>query len=278
MSVFVIGDIQGCCASLESLLNALPWRDEDELWLCGDLVNRGPQSLETLRLLRKWPYRLRCVLGNHDLAVLAHTSGRISKCGPTARQLLEADDGGELLDWLRQQPLLVHAFGLVMVHAGLPPQWTLQQAKHEAHRVETQLADPASAGDLFAAMYGNKPALWSESLQGMARTRFAINAFTRLRYVDQDGAMEFKSKLSPESTVSSAPELLPWYAHPERQTRNVPIAFGHWSTLQRNHMPEHNVWALDSGCVWGGSLTAMQWPERTLYHQPCPNYCEPSEN
>lgn len=275
MSVFVIGDIQGCCASLSQLLKALPWRANDELWLCGDLINRGPQSLETLRLLQKWPRPLRCVLGNHDLAVLAHASGRVGKCGATARQLLEAPDGAELLGWLRRQPLLVDDYGLTMVHAGLAPQWTLKRAKAEARRVEKQLLETDSAGDLFAAMYGNEPKLWSDALAGMERTRFAINALTRLRFVDSEGGLEFENKMSPEATSSTAPELIPWFAHPKRQTEGQPIAFGHWSTLPFNYMAAENVWALDSGCVWGGRLTALQWPERRLFHQRCPNYRQP---
>lgn len=273
MSVFIIGDLQGCCHDFHNLVDALPWKSGDALWLCGDLINRGPESLETLRHLRKLRRPLRCVLGNHDLAVLAHASGRVGKCGKTARELLEAEDGPELLHWLRHQDLLVESDGLTMVHAGLPPQWTLEQAHAEARRVESQLRDPGTAAELFAAMYGDMPARWDESLRGSDRTRFTINALTRMRFVHPDGTLELTNKHGPDHPSTAG--LLPWYAHPERKTRQQVIAFGHWSTLGQPHQAAHNVWGLDSGCVWGGRLTALQWPERRLFHQYCPRYKRP---
>lgn len=275
MSVFVIGDLQGCCHDFRKLVEQLPWKAGDALWLCGDLVNRGPDSLETLRYLRDFDRPLRCVLGNHDLAVLAHASGRVGKCGRTARELLDAHDGTELLQWLRQQELLVESNGLIMVHAGLPPQWTLEIAQREAHRVEHRLRDPERAENLFAEMYGDTPNLWSTRLKGMDRTRFAINAFTRTRFLHADGSMDFSRKQAPNHP--DAQHLVPWYAHPERKTQRQVIAFGHWSTLGQPHLANYNVWGLDTGCVWGGRLTALQWPERRLFHQDCPQHERPGK-
>jgi len=273
LSVFIIGDLQGCCHDFRKLVDALPWKAGDALWLCGDLINRGPESLATLRYLRDFKRPLRCVLGNHDLAVLAHASGQVGKCGKTARELLQAADGPELLDWLQHQDLLVEHEGLVMVHAGIPPQWTLDKAQQEARRVEQKLRSAKTASALFSRMYGDQPARWNDSLRGSERTRFTINALTRMRFVHLDGSLELSNKHGPEHP--SAAGLLPWYAHPDRQSRNQVIAFGHWSTLGHSHIAAHNAWGLDSGCVWGGRLTALQWPERRLIHQYCPRHKRP---
>ncbi len=274
MSVFVVGDLQGCCHDFRGLIAALPWKSGDELWLCGDLINRGPDSLGTLRYLRDFDRPLRCVLGNHDLAVLAHASGEVGKCGRTARELLEAPDGAELLRWLRAQSLMVEREDLVMVHAGLPPQWTLEVARREARRVENQLHDPSHSPGLFRQMYGDTPNLWRAELHGMERTRFAINAFTRMRFLHADGSLDFANKGSPARPPAG---LVPWYTHPKRKTRDLNIAFGHWSTLGQAHLAPHNVWGLDSGCVWGGKLTALQWPERRLFHRYCPRHQLPGD-
>lgn len=275
MSIFVVGDLQGCCHDFQQLLEALPWKPGDELWLCGDLINRGPDSLGTLRFLREWDRPLRCVLGNHDLAVLAHASGLVGKCGRTAKDLLAAQDGAELMQWLRQQKLLVADQGLVMVHAGLAPGWSLADAQTEAEHVESQLRDTDKAALLFAHMYGDEPRRWENDREGTERSRFAINALTRMRFVHADGALDFQNKGAPENARDT--QLIPWFTHPQRQSRKHPIVFGHWSTLDAAYIPAHNVWGVDTGCVWGGKLTALQWPERRLFQQSCPRHQKPGK-
>lgn len=271
MRIFVIGDVQGCCADLQAFCTDLQLRAQDELWLCGDLINRGPDSLQTLRWLRDYPGKLRCVLGNHDLAVLAQARGAVDRCGSTARALLAATDGPELLAWLQGQDLLVHEHGLLMVHAGLPPAWTVEQTQQEAAALQQALRG-AQAQALFASMYGDKPTAWDPKLQGQDRLRYTVNALTRMRYVDADGRLELQEKLGPTQSQSA---LLPWFQHPLRRSKGQPIAFGHWSTLGRNHWAEQDVWGLDDGCVWGGRLTALEWPARRLLHRHCPSHRQP---
>ena len=240
----------------------------DYLWLVGDLVNRGPHSLETLRFVRALGASAVSVLGNHDLHLLAVACGsQTLKSGDTLSALLAAPDAPELLAWLRHRPLLHHdaALGWTMVHAGLPPQWDLALALSCAREVEAQLCRTADA-TLFASLYGNDPSQWSARLSGIERMRYAVNALTRMRYVNADGALTFSYKGSP----AGAPvELTPWFLAPDRRNRSLRIVFGHWSTL--GIIREPHLLALDSGCVWGKSLSAVQLddPEHPITSVDC---------
>ena len=191
----------------------------------------------------------------------------------TLDELLAAEDRDELLDWLRHRPLLQEWPGWAMVHAGLPPQWDLPLARRMARQLEARLRGPRH-GELLARMYGDEPSLWSPGLRGMARSRFAVNVFTRLRYCDPDGRLDLRGKGAP----GSQPEpLLPWFAVPGRRSLDTEIVFGHWSTLGRVHWPEYRVWGLDTGAVWGGRLTALCLETRQLTQVDCSEYLRPGE-
>lgn len=256
MAVFAIGDVQGCHGSLERLLERIRFDPaDDELWFCGDLVNRGPESLEVLRFVRRLGARATTVLGNHDLHLLAAArEPDRQRDGDTFAAVLAAPDRDELLAWLRQRPLLHHdrRLGFAMVHAGLAPQWDLATAAACAREVEAVLAGPG-AGALLDAMYGDRPDLWSDDLAGLDRWRFIINCFTRLRFVDSDGRLALAHKGAPET---APPGLVPWFEHPARRSAESHLVFGHWSTLRRD--PGNGVYPLDTGCVWGGKLTALR--------------------
>lgn len=257
MAIYALGDIQGCYDPLQQLLEQLKFDPaKDQLWFVGDLVNRGPNSLDTLRLVKSLGNSAVTVLGNHDLHLLAlaHGNDRHFKPGSGLEEILDAKDGGELIDWLRHQPLLHHdeKRDLTMIHAGLPPQWSLKRACKCAAELERTLRSKHYS-DFLAQMYGNEPDTWSDDLKGMDRLRFITNALTRLRFLDMDGALKMKEKGSPHDDHKG---VLPWYAHPQRKTRKNTILFGHWSTLGYYH--GHNVYALDSGCLWGGTLTALR--------------------
>ena len=275
MAVYAVGDLQGCLEPLQRLLDRLRFDPAaDRLWLVGDLVNRGPHSLETLRFVRGLGEAAACVLGNHDLHLLAvAASGRTLKPHDTLRPVIEAPDAGELLGWLRQLPLLHHdaQIGWTMVHAGLPPQWDLALAQACAAEVEAELRGPHHAR-LFASMYGDKPALWSAELNGMERLRYALNAFTRIRYVNARGSLDFACKTDPDQ---APPELTPWFRVAERLSRDTRIVFGHWSTL--GLIQEAGVLALDTGCLWGGQLTAarLDMPETRIVSVECPQVKRP---
>lgn len=256
MATFAIGDIQGCYDDLLRLLERLNFEpEEDRLWFSGDLVNRGPKSLETIRFVRSLGHGAISVLGNHDLHLLAVAEGfQALKPKDTLQPLLDAPDAAELLDWLRYRPL-VHfdaALGYLLVHAGLPPEWDLKQALACAREVEQALRGP-DWHSLLQDMYGNEPARWQASLVGIARLRYIINACTRIRYCHPDGSLDFAHKGAPGT---QPPELLPWFRMPGRQHAETDIVFGHWSTLGDAKTPR--AWALDSGCLWGGKLTALR--------------------
>lgn len=256
MAVYAIGDLQGCYQEFRRLLDRLAFSpDTDRLWLVGDLVNRGPESLATLRFVRELGPAAVTVLGNHDLHLLAVAAGagRGLRPGDTLDEVLAAPDRDELLHWLARRPLLHEDPGLgwTMVHAGLPPCWDLQDARSAAREVETALA--ADAPSLLGAMYGDLPDQWAADLDRPARLRFAINCFTRLRYCTADGRLLLKLKGPPQN---APPEALPWFAAPGRRSLGQRIVFGHWSALGLH--AAHNAYALDSGCVWGGTLTALR--------------------
>jgi bis(5'-nucleosyl)-tetraphosphatase (symmetrical) len=255
VAVYAIGDIQGCFDELRSLLDQLRFDPtNDRLWLVGDLVNRGPKSLETLRFVRELGAAAITVLGNHDLHLVAAANGRsLDRKDHTLDAVLAAPDCGDLVDWLRRRPLLHHddTTGFTMVHAGLSPQWDLTLAKSCAQEVETALRGPQLSGFLDH-MYGNRPDRWSDSLTGWERLRFCVNCFTRMRYCDIGGRLDFASKGPPGSQPAG---LFPWFEVP-RASSDLKLVFGHWSALGPRDDP--GIYPLDTGCLWGGALTALR--------------------
>jgi bis(5'-nucleosyl)-tetraphosphatase (symmetrical) len=258
MAVYAIGDVQGCAGELEELLSRLNFdASRDRLWFVGDLVNRGPRSLDTLRLVKSLGDAAIVVLGNHDLHLLA-----IARAGAAWKatddglhQVLDAPDRHALLDWLQSRPLMHHDPRLraSLVHGGLAPQWTLAQAHSCAREVERKLHGE-HVGQLFEHMYGNEPAVWRDELDGWDRLRFTINALTRLRVCGvEDGRLLLGYKGSPHDAPQGA---VPWFRVPWRRSTGERVVFGHWSALGYVNEPE--VLALDTGCVWGGSLTAQR--------------------
>ncbi|HKK06005.1 MAG TPA: symmetrical bis(5'-nucleosyl)-tetraphosphatase [Gammaproteobacteria bacterium] len=277
MSTYVIGDVQGCFDELQRLLDSLHFDpSRDRIWFTGDLVNRGPKSLQALRLARELDAV--SVLGNHDLHLLAVSEGIDDHQGDsdTLGPILAAHDRDELLTWLRRRPLLHHdaELGFVMIHAGLPPQWDLASAKTCAAEVEAVLRGP-DYREFFANMYGNEPDRWpgpgEPPLTGMDRLRFIVNCFTRLRYCSPDGHLALKAKGAP----GTQPEgTIPWFEIPERASRDTNIVFGHWSTL--GYYAANGIWALDTGCLWGGQLTALRLgPDPVALSVDCPEARRP---
>jgi bis(5'-nucleosyl)-tetraphosphatase (symmetrical) len=254
MAVYAVGDVQGCAAELEDLLEKLNFdASRDRLWFVGDLVNRGPDSLQVLRRVRELGEAAVVVLGNHDLHLLALRAGG-AEPDPGLQAVLSAPDRERLLDWLQSRPLLHHdpRLDVSMVHAGLPPQWSLETARSCAAELEAALLGERS-GELFAHMYGNRPDLWRDDLEGYDRLRFITNALTRLRVCDSDGRMKLKFK-GPPSLIPRG--CVPWFEVPWRGTRGRRIVCGHWSAL--GYRDADGVLALDTGCVWGGTLTAQR--------------------
>lgn len=276
MAIYAIGDIQGCYDEFRALLELIKFNPErDRLWLVGDIVNRGPQSLAVLRFLKGLGEPVVNVLGNHDLHLLAVSQGNLEfHRDDTFHDILEASDGVELLEWLRHRPLMHHdaESGFSLLHGGLPPQWDIPTALERAHEVETALR-----GEGFHAfcqqMYGDKPQRWSEDLSGMDRLRFITNCLTRLRYCDPAGNLAMNEKGPPGT--QPAP-YLPWFLIPGRASRQGRIICGHWSTLGFHN--SLNVWSLDTGCLWGGQLTALKITKKglRLYQVTCPGALKPS--
>jgi bis(5'-nucleosyl)-tetraphosphatase (symmetrical) len=255
VAVYAIGDIQGCYKELRSLLDKIGFRKKkDHLWFTGDLVNRGPNSLEVLRFVRDLDDRAITVLGNHDLHLLAVAEDIRTRSNRSLRAVLDAPDRDELLTWLRHRPLLHFDADLdwVLIHAGMPPQWDLKTAIKCARKVEKCLVS-RNYKKLLKRMYGNRPAQWSGKLKGMDRHRFVINCLTRLRYCDKKGRLLLTGKSSPKTAGKG---LIPWFGHPDRLSADTRIVFGHWSTL--GYFNSNKLLALDTGCVWGGALTAAR--------------------
>ena len=265
MSTYAIGDIQGCFASLERLLEHCMFDPaQDKLWLVGDLVNRGPRSLETLRFVRNLGSASITVLGNHDLSLLmaAEGFGKRGK-GDTFDELLAAPDRDELLHWLRHQRLCHVENGYCLVHAGLLPQWTVFRARELAAEVESALTGP-DWREFMANMWGSEPASWQDELEGWPRLRVIVNAMTRMRFCSPEGVMDFRIK----GEVAKAPEgFIPWFEVPWRRSAESVLITGHWSALGLKIMP--NLLAIDSGCLWGGSLTAIRLEDRAIFQVDC---------
>ena len=254
MAIYAIGDIQGCFSELQQLLEDIRFDPKvDRLWFTGDLVNRGPQSLETLRFIRSLGDQAVAVLGNHDLHLLAVACGASkTRHKDTFGDILEAPDREELIDWLRRRPLLYREGQYYLVHAGLPPQWSLAEAVRYAGEVQDFLSGD-DYPDFFPHLYGNDPDYWSESLEGWERLRFTVNCLTRLRYCDREGRLDLRNKGQPGTQPN---HLLPWFKVPGRNSIAGEIIFGHWSTL--GYYSGHGVICLDTGCLWGGELTALR--------------------
>jgi bis(5'-nucleosyl)-tetraphosphatase (symmetrical) len=277
MSTFVVGDIQGCLQPLKRLLEKVDFdRRKDVLWSVGDLVNRGPQSLKTLRFLYQMQDSLVVVLGNHDLHLLAVAAGiRPVSRSDTLAEILTAPDRDELLHWLAQRPMIHHEHGYTLVHAGIPPQWTLQQALGYAAEVEAVLRS-GDRNAFLQAMYGNEPAQWSEDLSGMTRLRAITNYLTRIRFCTASGWLDLQSKGSspkPGIDVPGKQALAPWFSHPQRKTANERILFGHWATIA-GQTGSHNAIGVDTGCVWDGRLSLFQletgqWTSCACVHGKC---------
>jgi bis(5'-nucleosyl)-tetraphosphatase (symmetrical) len=264
MSTYAVGDIQGCYDELRTLLDAIGFDPAaDTLWLVGDLVNRGPKSLETLRFVKSLGTRAVTVLGNHDLALLVVAAGvHKQHRGDTIDDILNAPDRDELLHWLRTRKLMHVGDGYAMVHAGLLPQWTVAKADGLAREVETALA--ANDPDLFRHMYGNKPDAWDDALTGYDRLRVIINAMTRVRLVTPEGRMEFSHKTGLDGAPAG---YMPWFDVPGRANADTPIVCGHWAAL--GLMLRRELLSLDSGCVWGRQLSALRLDDRRLYQTEC---------
>jgi len=268
MATYAIGDLQGCVQELTELLHRIGFNARrDRLWFVGDLVNRGPDSLGVLRFVSGLGDAAITVLGNHDLHLLAVACGMArAKRKDTLDEVLRAPDRHRLLEWLRRRPLLHRdqRLGFTMVHAGLPPQWTLTEAAARAAEVESVLASRRMPA-LLASMYGNQPERWDKRLRGDDRLRFIINCFTRLRYCAADGSAAWEEKGPPGT---QPPPFKPWYGIPSRRTRRARILFGHWSTVHlgsRQDFRAANVFPLDRGCVWGGTLIALRLEDRKLF-------------
>ncbi len=268
MTTYVVGDIQGCLKPLQYLLEEVRFDPAtDVLWSAGDVVNRGPQCLDTLRFLYNMRSNLVMVLGNHDLHLLALAAGkRQLQRSDTLLKVLKAPDAEELLHWLIQQPLLHYENGNVLVHAGIPPQWTIDQARLLANEVEDALRSD-QRGKYFDAMYGNKPALWCDKLKGMQRLRLITNYLTRMRFCTPTGKLDLRSKGDrPNRPTLDGEPLAPWFAH--RNDPDTRILFGHWASL-KGQTGRKDIIGLDTGCVWGGQLTFYALENDTFTHCEC---------
>lgn len=265
MATYAIGDLQGCFTAFQRLIDLIKFDSaQDKLWLVGDIVNRGPDSLSLLRYVKQAGDTMIMVLGNHDLHLLMVAAG-IARSHPsdTLQPVLDAPDRDELLYWLRQQKLFYSEDRYAMVHAGLLPSWSISQAEQLAYEVESALRQN-NYQELFSRMYGNEPNYWQDEWTGHIRLRVIINAMTRMRVCTSEGKMNFAFK----GTLQSIPSgYLPWFSVPHRANQKSTIIFGHWSALGL-HIAD-NLIALDSGCVWGGQLTAIRLEDRKVFQVPC---------
>ena len=266
MSIYVVGDLQGCLDPLHRLLEQAAFDPvQDQLWSAGDVVNRGPQSLQTLRYLYQLGNAFRMVLGNHDLHLLAvaHNIGNL-KPKDTLQEILDAPDRQQLLEWLQQQPLLIRDHGYCMVHAGIPPQWSLDTAEQLSKEVESALTGN-DAKSYFDAMYGNQPEIWSDDLTGTERLRAITNYLTRMRFCTAQSQLELTHKRGPKQAPKG---YAPWFSHPERLTKDDKILFGHWASLEGKDCGD-NLYPLDTGCVWGGKLRMIRLGDEQTFETDC---------
>lgn len=268
MADYAIGDVQGCFDSLQYLLDKIQYNEhQDRLWFVGDLVNRGPKSLAVLRFVKSLPIQARVCLGNHDLHLLSlvYTDRRMHDYDPSLQPILDADDCEELCTWLNHQPLLHvdSSLNIVMVHAGIAPQWTLAQAQTYARELEHTLQGP-ERNHFLQNMYGNFPNKWSDKVFGIERLRLICNYFTRMRLCFADGSLD----LDYDGSLNKAPKhLYPWYEAPNRQPISADILFGHWAALEGQCF-HPGIFALDTGCVWGGTLTALRIQDKQRFSVP----------
>ncbi len=264
MSNYIIGDIQGCFDELQLLLKHVNFEPhKDILWVAGDLVARGPKSLETLRLIRSLGSAAKVVLGNHDLHLLAVACGiHPIKNKDKTRPILEADDRDELLHWLREQPLMQEHDEFVVCHAGISPKWDLTTARSCAQEIE-QILQSDRWMWLIENMYSNLPDQWHCDLKDLERYRYIINAFTRMRFCFSDGRLDMKCKLPPAEMTGN--ELQPWFDIKSRKSLEKAVLFGHWAALEGYHGKD--VIGLDTGCVWGGHLTLLRWEDKKFFTQ-----------
>lgn len=271
MASYAIGDLQGCYQELLDLLELIQFDDRhDRLLLVGDLVNRGPNSLAVLRFLKELKDDTIIVLGNHDLHLLA-TAGQPQKKHPkdTLDEIINAPDKDELLDWLRHKPLLHDdkETGYLLLHAGIPPQWDKVYSLELAAEIHAQLSQDDYT-QLFQNMYGKEPLSWSEELSRFERNRYIINCFTRIRYCDSNGRLSLTEKTPPTIQL---PNIQPWFTWTHRKTKTSPIIFGHWSTVylgEITNFSEYQVYPLDTGCLWGGKLTALRLEDKQWFSVP----------
>jgi bis(5'-nucleosyl)-tetraphosphatase (symmetrical) len=274
MATYAIGDLQGCYDPLRRLLDYISFDPAtDRLWFVGALVNRGPASLEALRFVQSLGAVATVVLGNHDLHLVMQDAGygKANK-EDTLGPVLAAADRDELLAWLRAQPL-VHVEGdWAMVHAGLLPSWSVAQALALSAEVAAALTAPGYR-DFLAHMWGSEPTSWHDDLAGWDRLRVVVNAMTRMRFVTPEGAMEFRAAGAKDPPDKGPPGCVPWFAAPGRASADHTIVCGHWSAM--GYREEANLIALDTGCLWGGCLTALRLDDRRVFRQPCPQQAPP---
>lgn len=257
MATYAIGDIQGCFVEFKKLLKKIKFnKDKDTLWICGDLVNRGPDSLKTLQYIRSLGSAAKCILGNHDLHLMAiyYTSAEL-RSNDTLAEVVNSPDAEELMFWLRQQPLFHFDVELncAMVHAGIYPGWNIEDCLAYAKEVEDVIKGDSYLS-FFHSMYGNRPDYWKPSLKNMDRLRFITNVFSRMRYVDRSGTLNFKVKCGPSKQTDAS--LYPWYELAKKHIKHNRVVFGHWSSLESKQYG--NCFALDSGCLWGRQLSALR--------------------
>lgn len=270
MTTYVIGDIQGCFEAFKGLRKLVKFKPKrDCLWSVGDLINRGPDNLTTLRWFYKHRESVKVVLGNHDLHLLAHYEGVGRKSrSDNFNDILEASDAGELLEWLRHQPLMYREGNLLMSHAGIPPCWTSEEAMAYAAEVSAALRSDRRA-DYFRAMYGNEPYRWSPHLTGLSRLRLITNYFTRMRYCTAAGGLDLESKgRKPNSTLLAGQPLAPWFKQPNRLKQEERLFFGHWASLEGKTDSRQFV-GLDTGCVWGRCLTLYSLEQDRFFSHDC---------
>lgn len=273
MAIYAIGDIQGCYDDLLRLLDKINFdANSDQLWFVGDLVNRGPKSLETLRFVKGLGQAAITVLGNHDLHLLAVACEKHkSRKKDSLHAVLTATDCDELMHWLRHQPLLHYQQDYCLVHAGIPPQWDLKKAQKMALVVE-QILQGLDYPKFLKKMYGDTPKLWSSDLKDGEKARFLVNGLTRMRYCTSKGKLNFKYNCAPGSQPD---KLLPWFEVPERKSTSVKIIFGHWSSL--GFYVGNNCYGLDSGCLWGGQLTALRLDDGSMLRSSVESSVTPDE-